>query len=99
MTQKYVGFDQDSAGGMTHMGRIVLDARVFGLIPESENCAQWSPAQMQVLYESVFAEWEKYGQLPSRLPDDLRERHAAIYNAAMTRARDKGWNPELGEDD
>ncbi|MGF1546267.1 MAG: hypothetical protein ACFCUG_02945 [Thiotrichales bacterium] len=99
MSQNYVGFDQDAAGGMTHMGRIVLDARVFGLIPESENCTRWSAAQMQVLYESVFAQWEKYGQLPSRLPEELRQRHTAIYSAAMAHAREAGWNPELGEDD
>jgi hypothetical protein len=33
---KYVGLDQDSHG-ISQLGRIVLDARVFGLIPETRR--------------------------------------------------------------
>jgi hypothetical protein len=41
----------------------------------------------------------KYGNLPSRLPPELRERHVEIYGRAMNAARDKGWDPELGDDE
>jgi len=32
-------------------------------------------------------------------PDDLRARHAEVYARAMERARARGWDPELGEDE
>lgn len=99
MEQTYIGIDQDKQGGMTHLGQIVKDAWVFGLLPETETCAGWSAARMQTLYEKVYAAWEPYGHLPSRLPDELRERHTRIHGAAMQQARQKGWDPELGEDD
>lgn len=54
---------------------------------------------MQVLYDRVSMEWEKYGFLPSRLPLELREKHARIHREAVERARANGWNPELGDDD
>jgi hypothetical protein len=37
--------------------------------------------------------------VPSRLPQDLQRRHSEIYAAAMARARNSGWNPELADDD
>lgn len=99
MEQTYVGIDRDEQGGMTRLGQIVKDAWVFGLLPETETCAGWSAARMQALYEKVDAAWEPFGHLPSRLPEELRARHARIHGAAMAQARQKGWNPELGEDD
>lgn len=99
MENCYIGIDQDKQGGMTHLGQIVKDAWVFGVLPETETCAGWTAAQMQVLYEKVYAAWEPFGHLPSRLPDELRERHARIHAEAMQQARQKGWDPELGEDD
>ena len=94
----YAGFHQDKHG-MTQLGRIVLDGWLFGLIPESEDCAGWDLGRMQMLMEKVQAEWDKYANLPSRLPMELRERHAEIYARALVQARDKGWDPELGEDE
>ena len=55
--QLYVGIDQDENGGLTHIGRIVLDAWVFGILPESEKCAGWDAAQIQNLYEKVYSAW------------------------------------------
>jgi hypothetical protein len=95
----YAGIDQDENGGLTHMGRIVREAWLFGILPESETCAGWSAPRMQNLYERVYAAWEPYAHLPSRLPPELRERHAMLYEAAINAARAKGWNAELGEDD
>ena len=97
--QCYVGIDEDKNGGLTHLGRIVRDAWVFGIIPETETCAGWSSSQMQFLYEKVHAAWEPYAHLPSRLPDDLQQRHAQIYAQAITNAKEKGWDAELDEDD
>ncbi len=97
--QNYAGVDQDTHGGMTHMGRVVRDAWVFGILPETETCAGWDAARMQGLYEQVYAAWEPYAHLPSLLPDDLRARHARVYAAAIQDARTRGWDAELGDDD
>jgi len=100
MTQQfYVGIDKDTNNGLTHLGRIVRDAWVFGILPETETCGGWDASRMQELYERVYAAWEPYSHLPSRLPDDLRQRHTEIYSKAITVAREKGWDAELGEDD
>lgn len=98
MANTYVGLNQDKHG-ITQLGRIVLDARVFGLIPETEDCAGWEVGRMQNLMERVQVEWDKYAGLPSRLPPELRQRHGEVYDRAMTHAREKGWDPELGEDE
>ncbi len=97
--QIYAGIDQDENEGLTHLGRIVRDAWVFDILPESDTCTGWSGAQMQSLYEKVHAAWEPYAHLPSRLPDELRERHAQLYAQAITSAKEKGWNAELDDDD
>ncbi|TCV84310.1 hypothetical protein [Sulfurirhabdus autotrophica] len=95
----YVGIHKDVQGGMTHIGKVIKDAWVFGLLPETETCEGWLPAQIQVLYEKVYAAWEPYGHLPSRMPDELRERYTKIQGEAIERGRQHGWNPELGDDD
>ncbi len=95
----YVGIDQDANGGMTHIGKIIRDAWLFGLIPETETGAGWRPAQVQVLYEKVFAAWEPYAHLPSKLPAELQEKYLRIQQDAIERGRRNGWNPELGDDD
>ncbi|HYP67984.1 MAG TPA: hypothetical protein VEP67_06970 [Thiobacillaceae bacterium] len=98
MKEKYVGFRNDKHG-MTQLGRIVLDGWLFGIIPETEDCAGWDLGRMQTLMEKVEIEWDKYGNLPSRLPPELKLRHTDIYARATAVARQKGWNPELGDDD
>jgi hypothetical protein len=47
----------------------------------------------------VYAAWEPYAHLPSRLPDALRERHEKLYAQAIAEARSQGWDAELGEDE
>ena len=94
----YVGFNQDKHG-MTQLGRIVLDGWLFGFIPETEDCAGWELARMQMLMDKVQSEWDKYGNLPSRLPPELRQRHMDLYAKAMSTARERGWDPELGDED
>jgi hypothetical protein len=94
----YVGFHNDKHG-ITQLGRIVIDGWLFGLIPETEDCAGWELARMQILMDRVQEEWDRYGNLPSRLPEELRQHHAALYERAMTAARAKGWDPELGDED
>lgn len=97
-TNKYVGFDQDRHG-ITQLGRVVLDARVFGVIPETEDCAGWSVGQMQVLMGKVEQFWDQYGNLPSALPPELAERHNRVYAQAIARAKTRGWDAELSEDE
>jgi len=98
MQTTYIGFNQDHHG-ITQLGRIVLDGRVFGFIPETEDCTGWDLGRMQLLMDKVQVEWDKYANLPSRLPPDLLKRHGELYERAIQTARAKGWDPELGEDE
>jgi hypothetical protein len=95
----YQGLNQEPRGGMTPTGNIVRDAWVFGLIPETEDCTGWTLQGIDALYDKVTAAWGPYGNLASRLPPELRDRHARIYAAAMKNARIQGWDPELDEND
>ncbi len=89
----YVGIDKDRFGGMTDTGKIIRDAWVFGIIPETETCAGWTPQGIERLWEQVDREWEKYGFQVGRLPEDLRERFMRIQDEAVRRARAAGWDP------
>lgn len=97
-TNAYVGYHLDKHG-MTQLGRVVLDGWLFGFIPEDEDCAGWEIGRVQALMSQVEKEWDKYGNLPSRLPPDLRRRHVALYVQAVETAKTRGWDPELGDDD
>lgn len=94
----YPGLQADHHG-LTQLGRIVLDARVFGLLPDDEQCAGWSLGRMQELSQRVEQQWDQYGNLPSRLPPELLQRHRQVYEQAVEQARARGWNPELGDED
>ena len=91
---KYVGIDNDINGGMTSIGKIIRDAWVFELIDESETCEGWNLAGIDALLQKVNAEWDKYGCLVSRLPEELFQRHQRIHDAAIERARAAGWSGE-----
>jgi len=93
--KKYVGINNDKFGGMTDTGKIIRDAWIFGLIPETETCEGWLSQGVQGLWEKTNAEWEKYGFLVSGLTPELRERFERIQNAAIERAKKEGWNPEM----
>lgn len=97
--QVYVGVENDANGGLTHLGRIVKDAWMFGILPETETCEGWNAARMQMLYEQVYAAWEPYGHLPSRLPEHLSVKHTQLYATAISAAKNDGWDAELGEDE
>lgn len=90
----YDGIDKDPKGAMNPTGNIIRDAWVFGLIPETETCAGWNVQGIDALYEKVTREWEKYGHLVSNLPPELAQRHRRIYDAAIVRARELGWDPD-----
>ncbi len=98
--RRYVGIDQDEFGGMTEIGRIIRDAWVFGIIPETEKCCGWSEGQLQNLYNQVFEAWQPFGHLASRLPVELQAKHSRIYEAAIAIAGQKGWSGEhsLGDE-
>jgi len=95
----YIGIDQEIHGGMTTIGKLIRDAWVFGVLPETETCAGWSLARIDALLHKVNDEWDKYGCLVSHLPDELRERHERIHGVAMERARAAGWSGEIETDD
>jgi hypothetical protein len=92
--KRYVGIDKDINGGMTATGKIIRDAWIFGLIPETETCEGWLAQGIEVLWEKVNAEWEKYGFRVGAMPDDLRERFLRIQAEAMARAKAAGWSGE-----
>jgi hypothetical protein len=91
----YVGIDNDVHGAMTTIGKIIRDAWVFELIPETQTCEGWTQGQIDVLLDKVNTEWDKYGCLVSLLPADLRERHRRIYAKAVAEAKQAGWSGEL----
>jgi hypothetical protein len=95
--KQYEGIDKDPYGAMNPTGNIIRDAWVFGVIPETETCEGWSVQRIDSLYDKVHAAWEPYGNMVSNLPDGLKERHQRIYDEAIAKARDLGWNPELNE--
>jgi hypothetical protein len=88
----YVGIDEDIFGGMTSIGKIIRDAWVFGLLPETETCKGWNNQGVEALLDKVNAEWDKYGCLASRLPEDLFERHQRIHGEAVKKAKELGWD-------
>ena len=95
----YCGIHDDLFGGMTPTGNIIRDAWVFGIIPETETCAGWTPQGIDSLYDKVTAAWDPFGHLASRLSPELRQRHQRIYTEAVGRARALGWDPSLDEGD
>ena len=98
MNNTYVGLNQDTTASPSWAASCWM-AGVFGFIPETEDCAGWDLGRMQMLMDKISAEWDKYANLPSRLPPELQQRHTEIYASAVTEARAKGWNPELGDDE
>ncbi len=95
----YVGIDKDVNGGMTTIGKLVRDAWVFGVLPETETCEGWNLGRIDTLLNKVNDEWDKYGCMVSSLPADLRERHDRIHAAAIVRAKEAGWIGEKETDD
>jgi len=95
---KYVGIDKEINGGMTAIGKIIRDAWVFGLIPESETCEGWTMQGIDALLQKVNAEWDKYGCLVSHLPEELRARHQRIHDQAVQQARAAGWSGDFETD-
>ncbi len=96
--KRYQGIDRDPYGAMNPTGNIIRDAWVFGIIPEAETCAGWTVQRIDALYDKVSLAWEPYGNMVSKLPQELRERHHRIYTTAVKQARRLGWDPELGDD-
>ena len=99
--ERYVGIDKDIDGGMTHTGKIIRDARAFGLIPEDETCEGWMVQGIEDLWRRVNEEWEKYGFRVANLPEDVKARYLRIQQRAVEGARAAGWDPdhELRGDD
>jgi len=95
----YPGLDNDSNGGMTTVGNIIRDAWLFEILPETETCEGWNVARIDVIYQQVNNEWDKYGSMVSSLPDELRARHKRIYDEAIAKAKTRGWSPNTISED
>ncbi|MDH4134834.1 MAG: hypothetical protein OEV31_08580 [Gammaproteobacteria bacterium] len=96
---RYPGLHNDHFGGMSDLGRIIRDAWVFGILPETETCDDWDRARFDVLNAKVQAAWDQHGNLVSHLPPELRARYERIYVEAVARARALGWPPELDDEE
>jgi hypothetical protein len=57
--QYYKGLDNDEYGGMTAIGTIIKDAWVFGILPETETCENWSFDRLQIIHDQTKKEWDK----------------------------------------
>jgi len=79
---------------MTTIGKIIRDAWVFELIPETQTCEGWNQGQIDNLLDKVNAEWDKYGCMVSQLPEGLSERHRRIHDVAIANAKAAGWSGE-----
>ena len=95
----YVGVQNEVNGGMTTIGKLIRDAKVFGLIEESETCEGWNFAGVDALLDKVNEEWDKYGCLVSNLPPELFEKHQKIHGKAVEEARAAGWCGEAETED
>lgn len=95
----YPGIDKDVHSGMTDVGKIIRDAWMFGIIPETERCEGWDYDRIEMLYAKVHEAWAPFGHMVSRLTAELREHHERIYSAAIIQARASGWHVELDEND
>jgi hypothetical protein len=95
--QHYSGIDKDEYGGMTAIGTIIKDAWVFGILPESETCENWTFDRLQIIHDQTKSEWDKYGCLVSNLPEELKARHKRIYDASIEQARKLGWGEAINE--
>ena len=95
----YIGIDKDMYAGMTAAGKIIRDAWVFGLIPETETCEGWENSRLEALMHEVNSEWDKYGCMVGDLPDELREKHQRIHNEGLIKAKNAGWSGESETDD
>ncbi|MCB1336339.1 MAG: hypothetical protein KDK10_02395 [Maritimibacter sp.] len=90
----YEGIDNDRGDGMSPTAKIIRDAWVFGLIPETETCEGWHTHQIEALWVKVNAEWEKHGFRVGAMPPELHERYLAIQRKAVARAEASGWSGE-----
>jgi len=95
----YDGLENDINGGMTMIGKIIRDAWVFGILPETETCTGWVMSRIEAIHQQVNNEWDKYGCMVSSLPEELRERHKQIYDEAIKQAKERGWDPEASTTD
>jgi hypothetical protein len=95
---RYVGIDNEINGGMTTIGKIIRDAWVFEVLPETETCEGWNLAGIDALLQKVNAEWDKYGCLFSHLPEELAQRHRRIHDEGILRAKAAGWSGEQETD-
>ncbi len=96
---RYVGVNNDIHGGMTTIGKVIRDAWVFELIPETETCEGWNLAGIDALLQKVNTEWDKYGCLVSHLPEALATRHSRIHGNAIVNAKAAGWTGDVETDD
>lgn len=92
---RYVGVEKDVNGGMTTIGRIIRDAKVFSLISDNETCENWTLGSMDALLHRVNTEWDEYGCMVSNLPPKLFNRHQRLHRTALKLARQAGWTGEM----
>ena len=87
----YCGLLDDEDGGLTPLGRTVMEAWVFGLIPETQTCVGWTAGQMQELVDGYI----RHGSLMDICPAVCR-RNWANTTPASTKPRCNVRAPQDG---
>ena len=95
----YPGVLNDLFAGMTWPGKIIRDAWVFEIIPETENCEGWTMQRLNTLNHQVNDEWDKYSCMVGNLPSELFERHQRIHSEAVKLAKQAGWSADIEIED
>jgi hypothetical protein len=95
----YPGVPNDLFAGMTGTGKIIRDAWVFEIIPETETCEGWTMSRLDALNHQVNDEWDKYSSMVSNLPPEIFERHQRIHNEAIRLAKQAGWTADVETED
>ena len=60
----YPGVPNDLFAGMTGTGKIIRDAWVFEIIPETETCKGWTMQRLDALNHQVNDEWKSMFLVP-----------------------------------
>ena len=80
-----VEMHNDPSASEIDRGRVIRDAWVFGIVPESESCDGWTIQALVQLEHKVNEVWKKYDFKAANLPPHIRTHFDRIYGAEAQR--------------
>ena len=81
--KQYVGIDNAVNGGTTDIGKLIREARAYGILPESKTCNGFTSQVSDESWEKVQKAWRPHGFQVDNLSAEIRERYWRIQTAAM----------------